>query len=66
MIRKFAYLAAALSSLQFGMPSVSYGSSASSAVFRDNEDGDEGDGVVDPVPQDDGSDGVDDGSGDGS
>jgi len=58
MIRKLAYLAAALSSLHFGLPAVSYGSHASSAVFRDNEDGDEGDGVVDPVPQDDGSDGV--------
>ena len=39
------------------------------AFLKDEEDSEEGDpeggGVVDPTPQDDGSDGVDDGSGDG-
>jgi hypothetical protein len=32
----------------------------------DDDSSDEGTGVVDPVPQDDGSDGVDDGTGDAS
>lgn len=44
-------------------------SPALTAFLRDepeSEDGDrEGGGVIDPTPQDDGSDGVDDGSGDG-
>ena len=45
---------------------------AGSPISKDNPDNVEGDdpaegtGVVDPVPQDDGSDGVDDGSGDAS
>jgi hypothetical protein len=46
------------------------GAAAGSTISKDspdNEDGDdppEGTGVVDPVPQDDGTPGVDDGSGD--
>jgi len=52
--------------------SAAMGAAAGSTISKDspdNEDGDdppEGTGVVDPVPQDDGTPGVDDGTGDGS
>jgi hypothetical protein len=50
--------------------SVAHGATARATISKDDPDNEEGDntdegtGVVDPVPQDDGSDGVDDGSGD--
>lgn len=68
MIRKLGFLAVALGALHVALPAGSHGTIEAAAFYRDNSDGDEGEGegVVDPVPQDDGSDGVDDGSGDGS
>jgi len=67
MIRKLGFLAVAMSALHVALPAASHGANAAATVLRDNSDGDdEGSGVVDPVPQDDGTDGVDDGSGDGS
>ncbi|HEY3967648.1 MAG TPA: hypothetical protein VGM05_24010 [Planctomycetaceae bacterium] len=64
-----APLWAGLGHLAASHPAIAAVAPGSTVFFKDIPDSVEGDpesdGVVDPTPQDDGSDGVDDGSGDG-